>query len=67
MLGLAFAPHDLRRTFAKLAHRGQAPVEQIPLSLGHASLKTTEHYLGVQQDLIDAPCDRLGIGEKCDS
>jgi integrase len=60
-LGLAFAPHDLRRTFAKLAHRGQAPVEQIQLSLGHASLKTTERYLGIEQDLVDAPCDRLGL------
>ena len=27
-LGVAFAPHDLRRTFAKLAHRGRAPLEQ---------------------------------------
>jgi site-specific recombinase XerD len=60
-LGLEFAPHDLRRTFAKLAHRGQAPVEQIQLSLGHASLKTTERYLGIEQDLVDAPCDRLGV------
>ena len=60
-LGLDFAPHDLRRTFAKLAHRGQAPVDQIQLSLGHASLKTTERYLGIDQDLVDAPCDRLGI------
>jgi site-specific recombinase XerD len=60
-LGVDFAPHDLRRTFAKLAHRGQAPVEQIQLSLGHASLKTTERYLGIEQDLVDAPCDRLGV------
>ena len=60
-LGLAVRPHDLRRTFAKLAHCGQAPVDQIQLSLGHASLKTTERYLGIDQDLIDAPCDRLGI------
>jgi len=55
------APHDLRRTFAKLAHKGQAAVEQIRLSLGHASIQTTERYLGVQQDLADAPCDRPGL------
>jgi integrase len=55
------APHDLRRTFAKLAHSGHAPLEQIQLSLGHASIMTTERYLGVRQDLHDAPCDRLGI------
>lgn len=54
-------PHDLRRTFAKLAHLGQAPLEQIQLSLGHASAVTTEIYLGVRQDLRDAPCDRLGL------
>ena len=27
------APHDLRRTFAKLAHKGRAALEQIQLSL----------------------------------
>lgn len=55
------APHDLRRTFAKLAHKGKAGLEQIQLSLGHASLMTTERYLGVSQDLTDAPCDHLGL------
>jgi site-specific recombinase XerD len=60
-LGAALAPHDVRRTFAKLAHKGRAPLEQIQLSLGHASIQTTERYLGVAQDLGDAPCDRLGI------
>jgi len=60
-LGVAVGPRDLRRTFAKLAHRGRAPVEQIQLSLGHASLQTTERYLGLEQDLVDAPCDRLGV------
>jgi site-specific recombinase XerD len=55
------APHDLRRTFAKLAHKGRAALEQIQLSLGHASIVTTERYLGVRQDLQDAPCDRLGL------
>jgi site-specific recombinase XerD len=55
------APHDLRRTFAKLAHKGKAALEQIQLSLGHASVTTTERYLGVRQDLADAPCDHLGL------
>jgi site-specific recombinase XerD len=55
------APHDLRRTFAKLAHKGHAALEQIQLSLGHSSIQTTERYLGVRQDLTDAPCDRLGL------
>jgi site-specific recombinase XerD len=55
------APHDLRRTFAKLAHKGRAALEQIQLSLGHASVTTAERYLGVRQDLTDAPCDHLGL------
>lgn len=55
------APHDLRRTFAKLAHKGGSPIDQIQLSLGHDSILTTEKYLGVEQDLHDAPCDRLGL------
>jgi len=60
-LGIRVAPHDLRRTFAKLAHKGHAPLEQIQLSLGHASVQTTERYLGLEQDLVDAPCDHLGL------
>jgi site-specific recombinase XerD len=55
------AAHDLRRTFAKLAHKGGAGLDQIQLSLGHASIKTTEKYLGVSQNLTDAPCDHLGL------
>ena len=55
------AAHDLRRTFAKLAHKGGAGLDQIQLSLGHLSIKTTERYLGVSQNLTDAPCDRLGL------
>jgi site-specific recombinase XerD len=62
MIGVPnLAPHDLRRTFAKLAHKGHAALEQIQLSLGHASVTTTERYLGVRQDLTDAPCDHLGL------
>ncbi|WP_216326594.1 tyrosine-type recombinase/integrase [Deinococcus aestuarii] len=64
--GVRLAPHDLRRTFAKLAHRGGAPLDQIQLSLGHASLQTTEVYLGVEQDLAEAPGDRLGLSLRGD-
>lgn len=55
------APHDLRRTFAKLSYKGGAKLDQIQLSLGHESISTTEKYLGVEQDLHDAPCDHLGL------
>ena len=59
--GMNIAPHDLRRTGAKLAHKAGEPIEQIQLVLGHSSIKTTELYLGVQQDLADAPCDKFGL------
>jgi site-specific recombinase XerD len=60
-IGVSIAPHDLRRSYAKLAHLGKAPVEQIQISLGHSSISTTERYLGIRQDLNDAPCDRIGL------
>lgn len=60
-LGLDIAPHDLRRTFSKLARDNGAQLEQIQLSLGHASVQTTERYLGARQDLANAPGDMLGL------
>jgi integrase len=55
------ACHDLRRTFAQLSHKGDGRLDQIQLSLGHATILTTERYLGVKQNLTDAPCDHLGL------
>jgi integrase len=55
------APHDLRRTFAQLARKGGAPIEQIAHSLGHDSIATTERYLGISQDFEKAPSDFLAI------
>jgi hypothetical protein len=53
-LGWNLAPHDLRRTFAKLARSGQAPLEQIQLALGQQNIQTTQRYLGSELDLADA-------------
>jgi integrase len=39
------APHDLRRTCARLCHLAGGELEQIQFLLGHASVQTTEHYL----------------------
>jgi integrase/recombinase XerD len=44
------APHDLRRACAKLCRAGGGELEQIQLLLGHASVQTTERYLGTKQD-----------------
>jgi integrase len=60
-LGLTIKPHDLRRTCAKLCRAGGGELEQIQLLLGHASIQTTERYLGTRQNLADAPNDRLGL------
>ena len=55
------APHDLRRTCAKLCRTAGGELEQIQLLLGHASVQTTERYLGTRQNIMDAPNDHLGI------
>ena len=65
------APHDLRRTCAKLCHSNGGELEQIQFLLGHASVLTTERYLGCKQNLghpvndlfnlsTDAPVDENG-------
>lgn len=55
------APHDLRRTFAKLAKRGNAALEDISMALGHASLQTTQRYLGLDLNLDSGAPDRVGL------
>jgi integrase len=46
MIGVPdLAPHDLRRTYSRLARLGGAPLETIQHSLGHASVQTTERYV----------------------
>jgi site-specific recombinase XerD len=54
------APHDLRRTCAKLCHVNGGELEQIQFLLGHASVLTTERYLGCKQNLEDPVYDRFG-------
>jgi integrase len=42
------APHDLRRTCARLCHASGGELEQIQFLLGHVSVQTTERYLWLQ-------------------
>jgi integrase len=55
------APHDLRRTCAKLCRKAGGELEQIQLLLGHASIQTTERYLGTEQSLAHAVNDSIGL------
>jgi site-specific recombinase XerD len=55
------APHDLRRTCAKLCHSSGGEIEQIQFLLGHASVQTTERYLGCKQNLGHPVNDRFNL------
>jgi site-specific recombinase XerD len=55
------APHDLRRSCAKMCQAAGGELEQIQLLLGHASVQTTERYLGTKQDLVHAPNDGIKL------
>jgi integrase len=55
------APHDLRRTCARLCHLAGGELEQIQFLLGHASVQTTERYLGCKHRLNQAVNDKLGL------
>ena len=57
------APHDLRRTCARLCRESGGALEQIQMLLGHASVQTTMNYLGTKQNLTEAVNDRLGLAD----
>jgi len=44
------APHDLRRTCARLCHLAGGELEQIQFLLGHASVETTERTSAASRD-----------------
>jgi integrase len=55
------APHDLRRSCARLHHLAGGELDQIQFLLGHVSIQTTERCLGCKQKLRVAVNDRIGI------
>jgi integrase len=55
------APHDLRRTCARLCHDAGGELDQIQFLLGHVSIQTTERYIGCKQKLRNAVNDRIGL------
>jgi site-specific recombinase XerD len=61
-LGISkLAPHDLRRSCARLCHSAGGELEQIQFLLGHVSVQTTEKYLGCKQRFREAVNDVIGI------
>ena len=58
------APHDLRRSCARLCRAAGGELEQIQFLLGHVSVQTTERYLGCRQRISSAVNDCIGIEPK---
>src|SRR5215467_9583711 len=55
------APHNLRRTCARLCYASGGELEQIQFLLGHVSVQATERYLGCKQRIRSAVNDHIGI------
>jgi len=50
-LGISkLAPHDLRRSCARLGHESGGELEQIQFLLGHVSVQNDRKYLGCSND-----------------
>ncbi len=56
-----FGAHDMRRTCARLCRQNGGELEQIQFLLGHASIQTTERYLGSRQEIAVAVNDGLRL------
>lgn len=66
-VGVVAAPHDLRRTFAKLARVGGAPLDVLQKTLGHASVQTTELYTNSGEDCNAGDFFDLGRKEETET
>jgi len=60
------APHDLRRTCARLCHAAGGELE-IQFLLGHVSIQTTERYLGCKQRIRGAVNDASAVNGRIES
>jgi len=52
---------------ARLCHGCGGQLEQVQFLLGHASVQTTERYIGSKQNLREAVNDRFGISVASDA
>ena len=60
-VGVWWLVKEYAEGIAKLCRKSGGDLEQIQMLLGHASIQTTEKYLGMQQNLVEAVNDNLGI------
>lgn len=61
LIGKELAPHDLRRSYAMLGLNAGAPITQISVLLGHASVATTQKYLNLELDMEHSVSDIIPI------
>ena len=62
MIGIpALDAHDMRRTYARLGYDAGVAVEQISRLLGHANVKTTMIYLGIEIDIESTISDFIPL------
>jgi integrase len=55
------APHDLRRTYARLCREGGCPMDELQMALGHESVRTTERYVNARLDVGRAAGDWIAL------
>jgi site-specific recombinase XerD len=61
LASIKLAPHDLRRSCARVCRAAGGELERFQFLLGHVSVQTTERYLGCTQRISSALNDTIGI------
>ena len=58
---MAFAPHDLRRSFANMLEEAEYTIQEISAALRHSDLGTTQKYLEKRQDAAYQTVKKKGL------
>jgi integrase len=59
MIGKSLKPHDLRRSYARLARANGASLDDVREALGHRSTEVTLRYIGGSISYREVPGDKL--------